>query len=103
MRATSRRGRSFIHQFRELRTAFRDYYQAQLEAPMLEDIDALPPEFIGEIIDGVLYTRNRPSPAHQFAAGDGGSFPSLLSLYRTHLTLCPTLPAGGVIACRRCR
>jgi hypothetical protein len=36
----------------------------------LEDIDALPPDLVGEIIDGVLYTRNRPSPAHQFAAGE---------------------------------
>jgi Uma2 family endonuclease len=36
----------------------------------LEDIDALPPDLIGEIIDGALYTRSRPSPAHQFAAGD---------------------------------
>lgn len=36
----------------------------------LADIDTLPPSLIGEIIDGVLYTRNRPSPAHQFAAGE---------------------------------
>lgn len=36
----------------------------------LADIDALPPELIGEIVDGVRYTRNRSSPAHQFAAGE---------------------------------
>jgi len=34
----------------------------------LSDLDALPADIIGEIIDGVLYTRNRPSPAHQYAA-----------------------------------
>jgi Uma2 family endonuclease len=34
----------------------------------LSDLDALPEDIIGEIIDGVLYTRNRPIPAHQYAA-----------------------------------
>ena len=34
----------------------------------LSDLDALPEDLIGEIIDGVLYSRNRPSPAHQYAA-----------------------------------
>jgi Uma2 family endonuclease len=34
----------------------------------LADLDALPDDVIGEIIDGVLYTRNRPSFAHQHAA-----------------------------------
>lgn len=34
----------------------------------LSDLDALPEDIIGEIIDGVLYTRNRPSLAHQYTA-----------------------------------
>jgi hypothetical protein len=34
----------------------------------LSDLDALPEDIIGEIIDGILYTRNRPNPSHQYAA-----------------------------------
>ncbi len=33
--------------------------------PTLEDLDALPPDQKGEIIDGVLYTRTRPRGPHQ--------------------------------------
>ena len=35
------------------------------KAPTLEDIDALPPDVKGEIIEGVLYTMTRPRGRHQ--------------------------------------
>jgi len=73
----------------------------------LADLDDLPEDLLGEIIDGVLYTRNRPSPAHQYAAAgivsdlvpslavaralaDGGSFPSRRWPSLTRRTLRPT-------------
>ncbi len=35
------------------------------KAPTLADLDALPPDIKGEIIDGVLYTMTRPRGRHQ--------------------------------------
>lgn len=38
------------------------------------DLDALPPNVKGEIIDGVLYTQPRPRPRHSvFASALGGT------------------------------
>ncbi len=34
-------------------------------APTLADLEALPPGIVGEIIDGVLYTRTKPRARHQ--------------------------------------
>src|SRR5688500_15249513 len=34
----------------------------------MEDLEALPPDVHGEIIDGALYTTPRPRPFHQHAA-----------------------------------
>jgi Uma2 family endonuclease len=34
-------------------------------APTLADLDALPPGIVGEIIEGVLYTRTKPRAPHQ--------------------------------------
>ncbi|MCA9599196.1 MAG: Uma2 family endonuclease [Myxococcales bacterium] len=36
-----------------------------VKAPTLEDLERLPPEIKGEIIEGVLYTMTRPRGAHQ--------------------------------------
>jgi Uma2 family endonuclease len=35
------------------------------KAPTIEDLDALPPDVKGEIIEGVLYTMTRPRGQHQ--------------------------------------
>ena len=35
------------------------------KAPTLEDLDALPRDIKGEIIEGVLYTMTRPRGPHQ--------------------------------------
>src|SRR5215475_4465006 len=36
----------------------------------LADLEALPPELRGEIIEGVLYTMTRPRARHQYTAGE---------------------------------
>jgi Uma2 family endonuclease len=36
----------------------------------LEDLEALPPGIVGEIIEGVLYTMTRPPAPHQYAVGE---------------------------------
>jgi Uma2 family endonuclease len=49
------------------------------KAPTLEDLDALPPGIVGEIIEGVLYTMTKPRARHQrtttrIGAGVGDPF-----------------------------
>jgi Uma2 family endonuclease len=36
-----------------------------IKPPTLEELDALPPGFVGEIIEGVLYTMTKPRMRHQ--------------------------------------
>jgi hypothetical protein len=35
-----------------------------MNPPTLEDLDALPPGIVGEIIEGVLYTMTKPRMRH---------------------------------------
>jgi hypothetical protein len=51
--------------------------------PTLADLDALPPGVVGEIIEGVLYTRAKPRMRHQrTATGIGGDLRNPFDLGR---------------------
>jgi Uma2 family endonuclease len=44
-----------------------------MKPPTLEDLDALPPGIVGEIIEGVLYTMTKPRARHQRTGLEIGS------------------------------